>query len=77
MTSFRGVRSTFEECKYVLSVLHNLRVAVEERDIYKHRFFYNELESRMGMRMVAVPQVFINGQHIGVSESSCVPGLAF
>lgn len=67
-TSFRGVRSTYEECKYVLSVFHNLRVKVEERDVYVHKFFYNELMERLQRRSAAVPQVFISGQHIGVSD---------
>jgi len=67
-TSFRGVRSTYEECKYVLSVFHNLRVKVEERDVYVHKFFYNELMERLQRMSAAVPQVFISGQHIGVSD---------
>lgn len=67
-TSFHGVRSTYEECKYVLSVFHNLRVKVEEKDIYVHKFYHNELEERLQKRCVAVPQVFVGGQHIGVSE---------
>jgi len=67
-TSFHGVRSTCEECKYVVSVFHNLRVRVEEKDIYVHKFYHNELEERLQKRGVAVPQVFVGGQHIGVSE---------
>ena len=66
-TTFRGVRSTFEECKYVLSVFHNLRVRVEERDIYVHKFYLKELEERLQGDRCTVPQVFISGQHIGVS----------
>ena len=67
-TSFHGVRSTCEECKYVVSVFHNLRVRVEEKDIYVHKFYHNELEERLQKRGVAVPQVFVGEQHIGVSE---------
>ena len=69
-TSFRGVRSTFEECKYVLSVFHNLRVRVEERDIYVHKYYHSELEERIEgeEERVNVPQVFISGQRIGVRE---------
>ena len=66
-TTFRGVRSTFEECKYVLAVFHNLRVRVEERDIYVHKFYLKELEDRLQGGRCSVPQVFISGQHIGVS----------
>lgn len=70
LTSFRGVRSTFEECRYVKTVLHNLRVKVEERDIYMNKHFYKEMDDRLeeyGVSKLAVPQVFISGQHIGVS----------
>lgn len=62
------MRSTFEECKYVLSVFHNFRVRVEERNIYVHKFYHSELEERLGGKKVSVPQVFISGQHIGVSQ---------
>ncbi len=65
-TTFRGLRATFEECKYVLSVFHNLRVRVEERDIYVHKYYYQELEGRLRKMRVKVPQIFISGQHIGV-----------
>ena len=64
-TTFRGVRSTFEDCKYVLSLFHNLRVLVDERDVYMDSFYYRELEERLGERL-SVPQVFLSGQHIGV-----------
>ena len=64
-TTFRGVRSTFEDCKYVLSLFHNLRVLVDERDVYMNSFYYRELEERLGERL-SVPQVFLSGQHIGV-----------
>lgn len=68
-TSFRGVRHTFEECRYVLDLFHKLRIRVENRDIYMHKFYYKELEERLLQRggHISVPQVFISGQCIGVS----------
>jgi glutaredoxin len=69
-TSFRGVKATFEECRYVLSVLYLLRVRVTQRDVYMHKSNYAELEARLGQEdtavKVTVPQVYISGQHIGV-----------
>ena len=68
-TSFRGVRSTFEECRYVKTVLHNFLVKVEEKDVYVNKHFYAELQDRLGedeFGKLPVPQVFISGQHIGV-----------
>ena len=68
VTSFRGVRSTFEECRYVLDLFHNLRVRVVTKDIYVYRFYHRELEERLTRQSghVSVPQVFIGGQHVGV-----------
>lgn len=68
-TSFRGVKATFEECRYVLSVLYLFRVRVTQRDVYMHKSYYAELEARLGQKdavKVTVPQVYISGQHIGV-----------
>ena len=71
-TSFRGVKATFEECRYVLSVLYLFRVRVTQKDVYMHKSYYTELEARLGQEdavKVTVPQVYISGQHIGVSIS--------
>lgn len=64
-TSFRGVRSTFEDCKYVLLVLHNLRMKVDERDTYTHPAYITEMETKIGCSPCKLPQVFIGGKHIG------------
>ena len=64
-TSFRGVRTTFEDCKYLISLFYNLRVKIEERDVYINQQYFRELEERLEGK-VTVPQVFISGQHIGV-----------
>lgn len=68
MTSFRGVRSTFEDCRYVKTVMHNFLTKIEERDIYVNKSYYRELRDRLGedRSRLPVPQVFISGQHIGV-----------
>ena len=65
-TSFRGVRSTFEDCKYVLLVLHNLRMEVDERDTYTNPSYITEMEKKVGCTQCKLPQVFIGGRHIGV-----------
>ena len=68
VTSLRGVRSTFEECRYVLDLFHNLRVRVVTKDIYVYQFYHRELEERLRQDSghANVPQVFIGGQHVGV-----------
>ena len=70
VTSFRSVRGTFEECRYILDLFHNLRVRVEARDVYTSQFHLRELEERLKWRgHVIIPQVFIGGQHVGVRTS--------
>ena len=68
VTTFRGVRATFEECRYVLDLFHNLRIRVVTKDIYMYQFYHRELEERLkhSHEHCCVPQVFIGGQHIGV-----------
>lgn len=69
VTSFRGVRATFEECRYVLDLFHNLRIRVVTKDIYMYQFYHRELEERLLGGQSSVPQVFIGGQHIGVRKT--------
>lgn len=69
VTSFRGVRSVNEDCRFILTVLHNFRVSVEERDVYLHKYYYHELYERLQLEETSklpIPQVFISGQLIGV-----------
>ena len=44
-------------------------VRYEERDICMSRENQRELIERLGVSEVDVPQVFADGQHIGVSET--------
>lgn len=78
VTSFRGVRATFEECRYILDLFHNLRIRVAVKDIYMHQFYHKELEERLKhvYGQVGVPQVFIGGQHLGVREGSGINAAA-
>ena len=71
VTSFRGVRRTYEDCRYVTTVLHNFRVNIEEKDVYVNKSFYKELNDRLGedrKNRSPLPQVFVSGQHIGVCK---------
>ena len=65
-TSFSGVRGTHEDCKYILSLFYNHRVRVEERDVYMNQSYHHELDERLRGDDCTLPQVFINGEHIGV-----------
>ena len=60
-----AVRSRFEQCSYVKRIFTNLRVKVEERDVFMNAYYQSELDERVG-RGATVPHVFISGQHVGV-----------
>lgn len=70
-TSFSGVRRAHEDCKYILGIFHNHRVKVEERDVWASQNYLRELEERLKGTDFTLPQVFINGQHIGVN-TACI-----
>ncbi|XP_023532277.1 uncharacterized protein At5g39865-like [Cucurbita pepo subsp. pepo] len=67
-TSLRVIRSTFEDCRTVRSILRGFRVSVDERDLSMDSGFVSELHQLIGRRKVALPAVFIGGKYIGGAE---------
>eukprot|EP00249_Psilotum_nudum_P011178 c23012_g2_i1 orf=577-2313(+) len=66
-TSLRGVRKTFENCCNLRLILQGLRVHVDERDVWMHSKFRQELTELLG-RTSTVPRLFIKGRYIGGAE---------
>eukprot|EP00250_Pteridium_aquilinum_P011616 c20195_g1_i1 orf=626-2143(+) len=66
-TSLRGVRKTFENCFMVRLILKGFRVHVDERDVWMHSKFRQELTDVMGMAL-SVPRLFILGRYIGGAD---------
>lgn len=66
-TSLGGVRSTFENCNRLRTILETHRVVFDERDISLHGEFLNELKELVG-EGVSVPRLFVKGKYIGGVE---------
>lgn len=64
-TSMTAVRSTTDACSYVKKVFLNRGIPFEERDVFIHKEHQKELQKRLGKHLT-VPQVIINGNHVGV-----------
>ncbi|PHU16224.1 hypothetical protein BC332_17429 [Capsicum chinense] len=70
-TSLRVIRSTFDNCKAVRSILSSFRVAIDERDVSMDAGFMEELKTILGKRektKLTLPRVFIGGRYIGGAD---------
>lgn len=68
-TSMGIVRETYAKCANVKQILRTLLVKFEERDIFMSCEYQQEIKERMQSMKIQVPQLFVDGQHIGVSNS--------
>jgi len=69
-TSTMGiVRRTHQRCQNVRHILRTHLVKFVERDTFMSREVQEEIKERMGQKHVELPQVFIEGVHIGGAET--------
>ncbi|XP_011299739.1 uncharacterized protein [Fopius arisanus] len=68
-TSMRVVRKTTIACVKMLRILGTHMVQYEERDLFKSGQFQSELKDRLGCDHIDVPQLFIDGQHMGDADA--------
>ncbi|PSS09508.1 Thioredoxin-like fold protein [Actinidia chinensis var. chinensis] len=70
-TSLRVVRSTFEDCRAVRSILRGFRVSIDERDVSMDSKYVTELQGILGYHnkaKMSLPRVFIGGRYFGGAE---------
>lgn len=68
-TSLRVVRTTYEDCKSVRSILRGFKIPLDERDVSMDSGFLSELRRVMGRKSgLSLPRVFINERYIGGAE---------
>ncbi|CAK8565981.1 unnamed protein product [Lathyrus sativus] len=68
-TSLRVVRTTYEDCKTVRSIIRGFKVALDERDVSMDSGFLSELRLVTGRKSgLSLPRVFINERYIGGAE---------
>ncbi|CAF4951947.1 unnamed protein product [Pieris macdunnoughi] len=66
-TTMGIVRSTYQRCVLVKKILRNLMIKFEERDVFMSVEYQDEIMDRMKSDQILVPQLFVDGYHIGVS----------
>ncbi|KAG0470120.1 hypothetical protein HPP92_016215 [Vanilla planifolia] len=69
-TSLRAVRKTYEDCWSVRVILQSYAFRIDERDLWMHGGFRDELNGILGHGYVGswLPRVFANGRYLGGAE---------
>ncbi|XP_017130889.1 glutaredoxin domain-containing cysteine-rich protein CG31559 [Drosophila elegans] len=68
-TSMGIIRETYTKCANVKQILRTLLVKFEERDVFMSVEYQAEMRQRMQCGQVRVPQLYVEGQHIGDAET--------
>ncbi|XP_017048289.1 glutaredoxin domain-containing cysteine-rich protein CG12206 [Drosophila ficusphila] len=68
-TSMGIIRDTYAKCASAKQILRTLLVKFEERDVFMSVEFQQEMRERMPDKSVRVPQLFVEGQHIGDADA--------
>ncbi|EDW14685.1 glutaredoxin domain-containing cysteine-rich protein CG31559 [Drosophila mojavensis] len=64
-TSMGVIRDTYTKCANVKQILRTLLVKFEERDVFMSVEYQAEIRQRMQTSQIRVPQLYVEGQHIG------------
>lgn len=66
-TTMGIVRDTYQRCLQVRQILRTHLVKYVERDVFMSREVQKEIRERLGGDEISVPQLFVEGNLIGVS----------
>ena len=66
-TTMGIVRGTYHKCLHVRQILRTLMVQFEERDLFLSAANQQELRERLDTDQLQLPQLFVEGQLLGVS----------
>ncbi|KAH8403522.1 hypothetical protein KR215_007261 [Drosophila sulfurigaster] len=68
-TSMGIIRDTYGKCANVKQILRTLLIKFEERDVFMSLEYQQEMRDRMQHETIRVPQLFVEGQHIGDADT--------
>ncbi|KAL3880804.1 hypothetical protein ACJMK2_033012 [Sinanodonta woodiana] len=68
-TTMTVVRETADRCNVIRKILQNHMIRYEERDLFMSKENQKELMERLGQNEIGVPQVFLDGIHVGGVEA--------
>ncbi|KAM7350134.1 uncharacterized protein ACRADG_008797 [Cochliomyia hominivorax] len=68
-TSMGIIRDTYAKCSNVKQILRTLLVKFEERDVFMSVEYQQEIKERMHSDVIKVPQLYVEGQHIGDADT--------
>ncbi|KAH8409142.1 hypothetical protein KR009_008968 [Drosophila setifemur] len=68
-TSMGIIRDTYAKCANVKQILRTLLIKFEERDIFMSVEYQQEMRERLHDETIRVPQLFVEGQHIGDADT--------
>lgn len=66
-TSMGILRETYAKCVNMKQILRTNLIKFEERDVFMSSEYQMEIKERMQSDKIIVPQLFVDGHHIGVS----------
>lgn len=71
-TTMGIVRDTYQRCLQVRKILRTHLVKFVERDVFMSREVQKEIRERLGTDAISVPQLFVEGNLIGVGFQSFI-----